>query len=401
MKRFIIIFAAVLAFCGALNAQEKVDFNKEFEKYEFTTIKANPVTSVKNQYRSGTCWCFSGLGFVEAEVIRINGIKDPEDYPDFSEMFVVSKSYCDRADKYIRLNGNLTFAAGSECEDVLHVIKDYGIVPQSEMPGLCYGTDKPVHGELDAVTKSFVEQINKNPNRKLSTAWRKAFQGIVDAYLGECPETFTVDGKTYTPATYRDALKFNPDDYISLTSYSHHPFYSWFCVEIADNWRYDESYNVPIDELMEVIRGAIDKGYTVAWGADVSTEGFTRTGFALLPDVESKSAAGSDQEHWVGKAEEKIVALDTIVVEKAPTQESRQAEFDDRTMTDDHGMLIYGTARDQFGRNYFIVKNSWGITGKFDGIWYASENFVKAQTVNIMVAKSALPVSLKKRLGIK
>ncbi len=401
MKRFIIVSAAVLALCGAAFAQNKVDFDKEFQKYEFTTVKANPVTPVKNQFRSGTCWCFSGIGLVESEVIRINGIKDEKDYPDFSEMFVVSKSYTDRARKYIMLNGNLTFAAGSECEDVLHIIKDYGLVPQSEMPGLNYGTDKPVHGELDALTKSYVQTVNANPNKTLSTAWAKGFQGIVDAYLGACPQTFTVNGKSYTPATYRDALKFNPDDYVSLTSFTHHPFYTWFSVEIADNWRYDQSYNVPIDELMQVIDNAVNNGYTVAWGADVSTPGFTRTGFALLPDVDNASTAGSDQERWVGKAEENTSVKDTIIVEKVPTQESRQAEFENRTLTDDHGMLIYGIAKDQFGRKYYIVKNSWGVTGKFDGIWYASENYVKGETINILLAKSALPASLKKRLGIK
>ena len=230
----------------------------------FTTVKENPITPIKNQYRSGTCWCFSGIAFLESEAIRINGIKDPEAYPDFSEMFVVSHSYQDRAEKYVRLDGNLTFGAGSEIGDVLHIVSDYGLVPQSVQPGTEYGTELPVHGELDAVTKAYVEAIAKNPNRTLSTGWKKGFKGIVDAYLGECPTEFEYNGQTYTPASYRDSYKINSDDYVSFTSYTHHPFYKKFALEICDNWRYDQDWNVPIDDFMAVIDNAIMNGFTVA-----------------------------------------------------------------------------------------------------------------------------------------
>lgn len=398
MKKTMLTLAMLLAACVTINAQKKEE--PKMPDYEFTTEVENPVTSVKNQYRSGTCWAFSTIGFVESEVIRINGIKDAAQYPDFSEMFVVSKSYQDRADKYVRLDGNLKFAAGSEGDDVLDIIREYGIVPQAAMPGLNYGQDKHVHGELDALALAYVQTIVKNPNRTLSTAWKQGFKGIMDAYLGECPETFELNGKTYTPASYRDALKFNPDDYVCLTSFTHHPFYSWFALEVCDNWRSNKSYNVPIDELMAVIENAVRKGYTLEWGADVSAQGFTRDGLALRLDVKAKENAGSDQAHWTGSAEEKPEEpkdVDEIV----PTQESRQVEFDNKTMTDDHGMLIYGIARNQFGKKFYIVKNSWGETGKYDGIWYASENFVKAQTLTVGVHKSALTPELKKRLGIK
>ena len=395
MKRLMTSAAFVLAACCALFAAKP-----EIPEYTFTTDLANPVTSVKNQYRSGTCWAFSTTSFVESEIIRINKIKDAEKYPDLSVMFTVSKSYQDRAEKYVRLDGNLRFSAGSEADDVLDVIRTYGIVPRVEMPGLNYGTDKPVHGELDALAKSYVDVIVRNPNKTVSTAWKQGFKGMVDAYLGACPETFKVNGKEYTPATYRDALKFNPDDYVTLTSFTHHPFYTWFAVEICDNWRGDLSYNVPIDELMAVLDNALQNGYTACWGADVSTEGFTRDGIALRLAEAKAETAGSDAAHWTGESAEEKAETDSVQ-EIEPTQESRQIEFDNKVMTDDHGMHIYGIAHNQFGKKFYVVKNSWGETGKYNGIWYASEAFVKAQTLDLMVHKNALTPELKKRLGIK
>lgn len=365
--------------------------------YQFTTVKELPVTSVKNQYRSGTCWCFAALSFVESEIIRTSGKE-----VDLSEMFVVGKSYHDRAVKYIRLDGHLNFAAGSSFGDVFHVIKDYGIVPQELMPGLNYGTDKPEHSEMDAALKGYVDAIKKNPNRKLSTAWLKGFDGIVAAYLGEYPEEFELDGKKYTPETYRDALGINTDDYINLASFTHHPFYSQFIIEVCDNWRWDTAYNLPIDELMEVMYNAIDKGYTIAWGSDVSEKGFTRDGIAVMPVEKEKAAAGSDQERWVGKAEDKVEeATPELPEEMTITQEMRQDGYDRKTTTDDHGMHIYGLAKDQKGTSYFLVKNSWGDAGKFNGIWYASDAFVRYKTMNIIVHKDALPKNIKKKLNIK
>ncbi len=400
MKKMIV--AAV--FCTAmLAAQAQPKPKIQFPEYEFTTIKENPVTPVKNQYRSGTCWCFSALGFVESEVIRINNIKDTLKYPDFSEMYVVSKSYQDRADKYVRLDGHLNFAAGSEADDVLHVIADYGLVPQEAMNGMNYGTDKPVQAELDAVLKSYVQAVVKVPNKdRLTTAWKNGFKGIVDAYLGPCPEEFTYQGKKYTPASYRDALKFNPADYVTLTSFSHHPFYTKFAIEVSDNWRWDQAWNVPIDEFVNILDEALNNGYTVAWGADVSEAGFNRDGLAILVDTDAlpKSTAGSDQEHWVGKEEGKPQPV-PAPKEKVVSQESRQNDFDRKILTDDHGMQIYGIARDQFGNKYYMVKNSWGEAGKYKGIWYASEAFVKGQSLDYMIHKDALPKDLKKKLGIQ
>ena len=383
------VFAALPIF-----AQEAV----QAPDYEFTTIKENPVTSIKNQYRSGTCWCFSALSFIESEILRMKG-----DSLDLSEMFVVGKSYRDRAIKFVRLDGHLNFAAGSSFGDVLHVIKDYGIVPQDAMPGFNYGTDKPEHNELDSALKGYVNAIAKNPNKKLSTAWLRGFDGIIEAYFGEYPETFTVDGTEYTPESYRDHIGFNYDDYVNITSFTHHPFYEPFIIEVCDNWRWDSAYNLPMDEMMKVMYNAIDKGYTIAWGSDVSEKGFTRNGLAVMPVEENKAVAGSDQERWVGKAkdEPKEEAKAELPKEQEITQEMRQDGYDRKTTTDDHGMHIYGLAQDQNGTKYFMVKNSWGEAGKYKGIWYASDAFVRYKTLNIVVHKDALPKHIAKKLGIK
>ena len=389
MKLKFILSAAVLAIaCSALSAQE----------YEFTTVKENPITSIKNQYRSGTCWCFSALSFIESEILRTKGVE-----VDLSEMFVVGKSYRDRAVKYVRLDGHLNFAAGSSFGDVLHVIDDYGIVPQDAMPGFNYGTDKPEHSELDAALKGYVDAIRSNPNRKLSTAWLNGFDGIVEAYFGEYPETFVVDGAEYTPESYRDHLGINYDDYVNITSFTHHPFYEPFIIEVCDNWRWDSAYNLPIDELMDVMYNAVENGYTIAWGSDVSEKGFTRNGIAVMPAEVTKAGAGSDQERWVGKAAEKPAeeVKTELPKEMQITQEMRQEGYDRKTTTDDHGMHIYGIAKDQNGNQYFMVKNSWGETGKYKGVWYASDPFVRYKTLNIVVHKDALPKHIAKKLGIK
>ena len=395
MKRFLLLSAALLCLGSFASAQQRAA--ADLPEYTFTTVKAAPITSIKNQASSGTCWSFSAISFLESEAIRLCNIKDEAKYPDFSEFYVVSNSYKERAEKFIRLDGKLGFSAGSGCGDVMDVVKNHGIVPNAEMTGMNYGTSLPQQAEMDAMLLAYVEAVAKTRG-KLSTAWKRGFDAVVDEYLGKAPETFVVDGKTYTPASYRDAMKINPDDYVELTSFTHHPFYTWFALEVCDNWRGSQSFNVPIDELMAVVDNALENGYTICWGADVSHDGFTRNGLAILVDAKA-TQAGSDQEHWVGKEEGKPAPLK--VVESTPTQESRQIEFDNKTMTDDHGMHIYGIAQDQNGKKYYMVKNSWGETGAYKGIWYATEAFVKAQTLDICVHKSALTKDLKKKLGVK
>ena len=389
MKRSLFALAAIMLSLSEVAQEVKQD------KPEFTVVKQAPVTSVKNQYRSGTCWCYSALSFVESEIIRQKGIE-----VDLSEMFVVNHAYFDRAVKYIRLDGKLGFSAGSSFGDVFEVIKSYGIVPQNVYSGMNYGTELPVQGELDAVLEGFVKALVTNPNRKLTPAWKPAFQGILDAYLGEIPATFKAEEKAFNPLTYRDYLGINTDDYINLTSFTHHPFYEPFIIEVCDNWRWGSAYNLPIEELMEVMYNAVENGYTIAWGADVSEKGFTRSGIATVPDFENKVTAGSDQERWVGKSEtgkEESAPAE----EKVITQEMRQLAYDNKETTDDHGMHIYGLAKDQNGNPFFIVKNSWGKAGDYEGIWYASDAYVRYKTLNIVVHKDALPKSIKKKLGIK
>lgn len=391
------ILASASFALAAMSAAAQQNPAPQAPEYEFTTVKEIPVTSIKNQFRSGTCWCYSALSFIESEILRTKGQE-----VDLSEMFVVGRSYHDRAIKYVRLDGHLNFAAGSSFGDVLHVIDDYGIIPQDVYSGFNYGTEMPEQAELDAALKGYVDAIRTNPNRKLTTAWKNGLDGILNAYFGEAPATFTVDGVEYTPESYRDHLGINYDDYVNITSFTHHPFYEPFIIEVCDNWRWDSAYNLPMEEMMEVMYNAIDKGYSIAWGSDVSEKGFTRNGLAIMPVEEKKAAAGSDQERWVGKAAEQQEEMKAeLPVEMVITQEMRQEGYDRKTTTDDHGMHIYGIAQDQNGNKYFMVKNSWGDAGKYKGVWYASDAFVRYKTLNIVVHKDALPKHIAKKLGLK
>lgn len=370
------------------------------DSFRFTTVKQNKITPVKNQASSGTCWSFSGLGFFESELLRMG---KPE--VDLSEMFVVHHSYTDKADKYVRMYGNANFGGGGSFYDVVYVLKNYGIVPETVMTGLNYGEEKHKHAELDALTEAYVKVIVTNPNKKISTAWKTGFEGILDAYLGKCPTEFTVGGKKYTPQTYEQSLGLNLDDYVSLTSFTHHPFYTKFAVEIPDNWRNDESYNLPLNEFMQVFDNAIDKGYCVAWASDVSEKGFSRNGIAVDPETKVTNLPGSDQAKWLNisqkELEEKIYKVKGPQQEVKVTPELRQTGFDSQQTTDDHGMVIFGTAKDQNGAKYYLVKNSWGTDSKYKGIWYASESFVMHKTIDILVHKNAIPKEILKKLGIK
>ena len=401
VQRILAATAALLLASNAIQAQPAG--RPQPKNYQFKTIKEIPITSVKDQHRSGTCWCFSALSFLESEVIREKHIKDSTLYPDFSEMYIVRNAYHDRAIKYVRLNGHLGFSAGSGFGDVLEVIRSYGLEPQSAFSGMNYGTELPVQGELDAALKGYVDGIVKNPNKTLTPNWTKGFDGIMDAYLGEIPASFTENGVTYTPESYRDAMGINPDDYVNISSFTHHPFYEPFVIEVEDNWRWSMAWNLPLDEMMQVIYHALENGYTVAWGGDVSEPGFTRDGLAVLVKAKKAATSGSDKERWVGGADGAAAKADSrIPEEEEVTQESRQIGFDNKQTTDDHGMHIFGLAEDQNGTKYFLVKNSWGIAGKYDGIWYMSDAFARGKTLNIVVNKKALPKDIKKKLsGIK
>ena len=401
MKKLIVAMCAIAAVYSA-SAQEAAP--KQEEGFNFTITKEIPITSVKNQHRAGTCWCYSTLGFIEAELLRMG----KGEY-DFSEMYIVHKTYQDRADRAVRTHGDVSFAQGGSFYDVLYGMEHYGLVPEAEMrPGVMYGDTLSNHNELSAVSDAVVAAIAKGRHRSLQLdengqpLWKKAVKAVHDIYLGECPEKFTYEGKEYTPKSFYESTGLKASDYVSLTSYTHHPFYESFVLEIPDNWRWAQSYNLPFDELMEVFDNAIDKGYTIAWGSDVSEQGFNRNGIAVLPDVEKvQELSGSDMAHWLKLSPEEQKLTTKPQPQKWCTQEERQQAYDNWETTDDHGMLIYGKAVDQEGTEYYMVKNSWGKSGAYDGIWYASKAFVRYKTMNIIVHKDALPKDIKKKLGIK
>ncbi|MGX8713231.1 MAG: C1 family peptidase, partial [bacterium] len=280
--------------------------------------------------------------------------------------------------------------------------------------GKMYGDTLSNHTELSALTDAMVEAIAKGKLKKLQLSpdgqplWQKAIAAVHETYLGPIPEKFTYKGKEYTPKSFGESLGLNPDDYVSITSYTHHPFYEQFVIEIQDNWRWGLSWNLPLDEMMEVFDYAIENGYTVAWGADVSEPGFryTRKGFAVLPATDGKAVAkvGSDQAKWSGMSATEIAdeAAKHPTPQRWVTQEERQQAYDNWETTDDHGMLIFGTAKDQMGNEYYMVKNSWGLyNGEFGGNFFCSKAFVRYKTMNIVVHKDAIPAHIKAKLGIE
>ena len=393
------MLAALLFPCMAQN--DSVPAGKKDSGFVFTTVKENPITSVKDQNRSSTCWAFSTLAFVESELLRMG----KGEYA-LSEMYVVHKTMLDRAVNYVRFHGESSFAPGGSAYDILYCIKHYGIVPQEAMPGIMYGDSLPVHAELDIVAGGYVNALAKSTKlKKLTKVWQTGLRRIYDTYLGECPEEFDYAGKRYTPQSFVKMLGFNADDYVSITSYTHHPFYTQFPLEVPDNWRLDMMYNVPLEDLMAIIDNAIDKGYTMAWGADVSEIGFTRDGIGVMPDADKGAdLTGSDMAHWLGlsQADKKKELTSKPLPEMTITQQMRQDAYDNWETTDDHGMQIFGLAKDQNGKEYYMVKNSWGTQrSKYKGIWYISRAFMEYKTNDILVHKDAIPKDIRKKMGIK
>lgn len=402
MKKLIVLALCAVTMPMMAQTEEQPKDSVE-EGWKFTTVDSVAITPVKNQHRSSTCWAFSTLGFLESEIMRMN----KGQVVDFAEMYVVNKTMMDRAEYCLRMYGDVAFAPGGSAYDVLYCMKHYGLVPQEAMPGIRYGAwpadTLPVHTELDAVAGGYLKALKGM--KKLTPVWKEGLQAIYNTYLGTCPTEFTYEGKQYTPQEWVKALKLNPDNYVSITSYTHHPFWETFALEVPDNWRMDEMYNVPLEDMMRIIDNAIDKGYTMAWGADVSEIGFTRKGIGVVPDAENGAdLTGSDMAHWVGMSEssKKEELTKRPLPELEITQEMRQKAFDTWETTDDHGMQIFGRAKDQNGKLYYMVKNSWGTQkSDYKGIWYVSRAFLMYKTNDILVHKDAIPSDLRKKLGIK
>lgn len=398
MKKFVLFAAAAfLAFgLGAQTPQEE-----PATPYQFTMVSDVPATPVKDQYSSGTCWSFAGIGFLESELLRTG----KGEY-DLSEMWIARHAYLDKAKKYARMHGKAEFSQGGAMTDVFTIIREYGIVPEEVYTGLQYGSDKHRHSEIEAVLQGYMKGVVANPNGKLTTAWADGLDGILDAYLGEVPETFIYNGKEYTPQSFAASLGLNMDDYVSITSFTHHPFYTQYAIEVPDNWNWGLSWNVPLEDMMAIIDNALRNGYTVDWGADVSEPGFQYSkGFAVMPAGKGDNAESTEWSKWESmspNSRKAMIAKATEPMEEITvTQEMRQEAFDNYETTDDHGMLLTGIATDQNGNTFYKVKNSWNTDNIYDGYFYASAPFVAYKTLNVVVNKNAIPKDIRKKLGIK
>lgn len=398
---FSLALAALVMAPGAVSAsdaQAKPKKAEEKKGFVFTDVKINPTTPVKDQNKSGTCWSFSGTGLLENEILRKGG---PE--VDLAEMFVVRNCYIDKAMNYMRREGNATFAQGGANADVPYVYDKYGALPEEAYPGLNYGEKKHDHYEMASALKGYLDGVLKSGKKKRTTAWMPGFIGILDAYLGKVPEQFTYNGKTYTPKSFAAELGLNGNDYINITSYTHHPFYENFEVEIPDNWLNLPSMNVPMDEMKQIIDNALENGYSIAWAADVSEGGFKwKEGYAVIPaEKNEKDMDGTELSRWVklsdSEREKSRFQIDGPTKEVTVTQEMRQNTFDNRETTDDHGMLIVGYATDQNGTKYYKVKNSWDTNQVYDGYFYVSEPYMLEKTISFMVNKEAIPAEISKK----
>ncbi|MCM1152912.1 MAG: C1 family peptidase [Muribaculum sp.] len=366
--------------------------------FKFTDVTLIPTTAVKDQNKSGTCWAFSGISLMEDEIMRKGG---PE--LDLSEMYIVRQAYIDKAKKYIRMGGTINFAQGGGFADVTETIKEYGIVPEEVMAGLNYGEKKHSHYEMADALTGYLNGILKNGNKKLSSAWLPGYIGILDAYLGKAPEEFTYKGKKYTPKSFAKEMKLDPSEFIAVTSYTHHPFYEGFAMEIPDNWRWEKTMNVPMEEMKAIVDNALSNGYSIGWAADVSEPAFKwRYGYALLPASKDEADMdGTELSRWVQLSdqdrEKAISDIKGPTKERTITQESRQIAFDNGETTDDHGMTIMGVATDQEGNRYYKVKNSWDTNQLYGGYFYVSEPYFLEKTISVMVNKNAIPKDIAKK----
>jgi len=401
MRYAVLVLIGVVISVSSLNGQKKKKAEEAPRGYEFTMVTTVPATPVKDQHRSGTCWSYASVSFLESELLRIG-----EGENDLSEMFFVRKAYEMKAEKYVRLHGQGNFGPGGLALDVIQIWKDYGAMPNEAYDGVTTKDSLPVHGEMDGVLKAYVDAVIKNRNRELSPAWKVAYMGILDAYLGVVPTSFDYEGESFTPASFGKATELSPDDYVSVGSFTHHSFYEDFLLEIPDNWIWGSIGNVPLDEMMGLLDHALEKGYSVCWDADVGERSYDwKKGVALMPSTQIEDLDGLERARWdeLSEGEQQALFYDfsTPKKEQTITQEIRQEMFDNYRTTDDHLMHITGIAKDQAGNKFYLVKNSWG-TGNhiYKGYHYVSEAYMRAKTIFFMVHKEAVPDATAEKLGL-
>ncbi len=363
--------------------------NMKGSEYKFTVVKSLDANAVQNQGQTGTCWSFSSMSFFESELIRMGKGKEF----NLAEMYIARKAYPLKADNYIRMHGRANMAEGGGFSDVVNVIRRYGMVPEEVYTGKKNPKDPHNHAVLEATLKGIVNAAADDKNSKIDfEATHQAVEAACDAFLGKAPEKFTYKGKEYTPKSYAESTGINPDDYVFLTSYTHHPFYSKFTLEVPDNWNWDQMYNLPLNEFQEVMHNAINTGFTFAWASDVSEKGFRfKDGLAIVPEIPYSDMTDEEKADLVKKPHAQFKV----------TQENRQKAFDNYESQDDHGMHVVGIVKDQKDTPYYIVKNSWGTDrNECDGYFYASESYVLYKTTSIMLHKKAIPPAIAKKLGI-
>ncbi len=384
---FFVGISAVFAQDNLVNSLKVNASENSKAAFTFTDIVNLEKTSVKNQGSSGTCWSYSGNSFIESEMIRMG--KKPV---EISQIYTARNAYIEKGRNYVRMHGAVTLGDGGAFHDVINMYKKYGAVPQLVYSGLNYGTDKNKFGEMAAIMEAVLAATVKNPNGELTPNWEKAYTAVIDSYLGEAPKSFDYNGKKYTPETFaKDVIGINADDYVEISSLQEYPYYTKFVFMVPDNWSFDQVYNVKINELTDIIDHALKTGYSVAWGGDVSEKSFSwKNGVAFVPEKKYNDMT----------ADEKADLFNGPKTELVVTEEMRQKAFDNYTTTDDHGMHIVGLSKDQNGKEYYIVKNSWGSSNDYKGYLFMTKEFVKYKTTDIMLHKGGLPASIAKKLGI-
>lgn len=369
--------------------------------YQFTEVVTVPATPVKNQAATGTCWCFATTSFMESELLRMG-----KGTYDLSEMFIVRQKYMNQLqDNYLR-RGEGNIGQGSLSHTFMNAYRQVGIVPEEVYTGINYDSERHNHSEMVRYMQALADVAVKAKTR--SPEYYKLIDNLFDTYLGKLPEKFTYKGKEYTPKSFAESLGLNMDDYIELTSFTHHPYYVKFDVEVPDNWEHSLMYNLPLDEMMETVDHALTNGYTVCWDGDVSEKGFSFTnGVAINPEVKKvEDLSNTDRARFekLGEKErlEEVFKFERPYPEVNVTPEVRQAGFESFVTTDDHLMHVTGITKDQNGTKYYITKNSWGTDrNKFGGYLNMSESFVRAKTIYVMVHKDVIPKAIKGKLGIK